>query len=228
MAYVDELLGRGEKILYIARQHLFVLISHIAAELTLIALLVATGVVGFEAFRDTELSVGDMQAGTAVLLVCGVISLGVIISGFYDYLRWSSEQYIITDRRVLQIRGVLNKGVVDSSLEKINDVGLSQTWLGRIFDYGTIEILTASDTGVNTLTNIARPLEFKRNMLEAKHFQDRGYGYFEPQDSYEYERPIQNQYDIQRTIQELATLRDRGILSTDEFETKKRELLNRI
>lgn len=228
MAYVDELLGRGEKILYIARQHLFVLLSHIITELGLIALLVAAGVVARAAFDTTSLPIGNMQAGTLILIVCMLISIGVLISGFRDYLRWNSEQYIVTDRRVIQVRGVLSKEVVDSSLEKINDVELAQSWIGRLFNYGTIEISTAADAGVNVMDSISRPLEFKRMMLEAKYDHDRGYGYLEPHDYAPYDQPITSQYDIQHAIEELATLRDRGILSIDEFETKKRELLSRI
>ena len=44
MAYIDELLGRGERILYVGRQHTFVLISSILTELGLIAVLIAAGV----------------------------------------------------------------------------------------------------------------------------------------------------------------------------------------
>ena len=104
----------------------------------------------------------------------------VLISAFLDYLRWNNEQYIVTDQRVIQIRGVLNKEVIDSSLDKINDVELRQSWLGRIFNYGTIEILTASDVGINEMRRIAQPLEFKRAMLDAKHHFARGFGYLDP------------------------------------------------
>jgi predicted Zn-dependent peptidase len=34
--------------------------------------------------------------------------------------------------------------------------------------------------------------------------------------------------DIEATLQKLADLRDQGILSPEEFESKKRELLSRI
>jgi uncharacterized membrane protein YdbT with pleckstrin-like domain len=227
MAYVDELLGRGESVLYIARQHIFVLISRIFTELVLIGLLVAAGVVANAAFTNTTFTIGSLQPGQLVLLITLVISIGLLISGLIDYLRWNNEQYIITDRRVIQIRGVLNKEVIDSSLEKINDVEMSQSWLGRIFNYGTIEVLTASEGGVNVMDRIGHPLDFKRSMLEAKHQHDRGYGYLDPQADAT-GVPAHVGVDIERTIAELAALRDRGILSTDEFETKKRELLSRI
>ena len=226
MAYMDELLGRGEEILHIGRQHLFVLISHVLTEMVLIGLLVAAGVASNVAFQsNTPLAFG-MTANTLILLICILISIVVLISGFIDYIRWNTEQYVITDRRVIQIRGIVNKQVVDSSLEKINDLELRQSFLGRIFNFGTLEILTASgDDGSNIIDSIGDPVEFKRQLLEAKHRYSRGYNNYSnaPQS-----QPAPAQYDIQRMLEDLAALRDRGILSPEEFEAKKRELLSRI
>jgi uncharacterized membrane protein YdbT with pleckstrin-like domain len=232
MAYIDELLGRGENILYIGRKHIFVLISNILAELALIALLIAAGVISQSAFRGRP-PIGNMPVGQVVLIVCGVISLIVLVSAFLDYLRWNSEQYIITDHRVIQLHGIFNKDVIDSSLDKINDIELRQSWLGRIFDFGDIEILTASDIGVNMMRKLAHPLDFKRAMLEAKAEQSRGFGYLDPQAVAAYTEPeasptanVHN--DIEQTLRKLADLRDQGLLSQAEFEAKKRELLSRI
>ncbi|MBX0327930.1 PH domain-containing protein [Oscillochloris sp. ZM17-4] len=230
MAYIDQLLGRGEQIIYIARQHLFVLIANILAELTLIAVLVAAGVASNWAFStNTTPLIGSLTASSLILLLCVVISVIVMISGFMDYLRWTTEQYVITDRRVIQVRGIVNKRVIDSSLEKINDVELRQTLIGRMMNFGTVEILTASDDAINVMDRIEGPLEFKKAMLDAKHNHERGYGYLDPQ-SYQspQQRPSMSAGDIQRTLEELAALRERGILSTDEFEAKKKELLSRI
>jgi uncharacterized membrane protein YdbT with pleckstrin-like domain len=228
MAYIDELLGRGEQILYTGRQHMFVLVSNILAELSLIAILIAAGVFSQTAFRGRE--IGSMQVGQLVLIGCGIISVIVLISTFLDYLRWNNEEYVITDHRVIQIRGILNKKVIDSSLEKINDIELRQSWLGRLFDFGDIEILTASDSGVNGMSKIAHPLDFKRAMLEAKQEQSRGYGYLDPQAVAAYmPQPTPSVHDdIEQTLRKLVDLRDQGLLSQSEFEAKKRELLSRI
>ncbi len=228
MSYVESLLGRGEQILYVARQHIFVLIMNILTELTLIGILVAAGVASNLAFRNNSTAmIGGISISDLILLICLVISIIVLISGFLDFLRWNSEQIVITDRRVLQIRGVFNKRVIDSSLEKINDIELRQSIIGRIFNFGTIEILTASGAeGVNVM-GIEAPLEFKRALLEAKHNLERGYGYLEAE-GYIPSRPVSSVTEIQRTLEELARLRDRGILSPEEFEAKKRDLLSRI
>lgn len=229
MAYIDSLLGRDEQILYVARQHIFVLIANILTELVLIAVLVAAGVASNMAFSNsTSPLVGNMTASNLILLICVVISVIVMISGFIDYLRWNTEQYVVTDRRVIQVRGILNKLVIDSSLEKINDVELRQSLIGRMMNFGTVEILTAStEEGINVMDRIEAPLEFKKAMLDAKHQHERGYGYLDPQ-GYPPPRQALSPADIQRTLEELAALRERGILSPAEFEAKKRELLSRI
>jgi uncharacterized membrane protein YdbT with pleckstrin-like domain len=224
MAYIDELLGRGEQVLYDGRQHTFVLISNILTEMVLIAVLIAAGVAAQSAF-PSRIVLG-MPVGQLVLIACGLISLFVLVSAFLDYVRWNNEQYVVTDHRVIQIRGILNKDVIDSSLDKINDVELRQSWLGRIFDYGTIEILTASDVGINEMRALAHPLQFKRAMLDAKQHFQRGFGYLDPQSLAAYQAGPYG--EIEETLQKLADLRDRGLLSDDEFENKKRELLSRI
>jgi uncharacterized membrane protein YdbT with pleckstrin-like domain len=229
MAYIDELLSRDEQVLYEGRQHAFVLIGNIVTEMFLIAILIAAGVVSQRYL--TNVSVVGQPGGTVVLLVCAVISLFVLISALVDYMRWNNEQYVVTDQRVIQLRGIFNKDVIDSSLDKINDVELRQSWLGRLFDFGTIEILTASDVGINQMRRIGHPLDFKRAMLDAKRNYAHGFGYLDPQAVAAYTQPQAHPAgagDLQQTLQKLADLRDQGLLSQDEFDAKKRELLSRV
>ena len=41
-----------------------------------------------------------------------------------SYWRWLSQDYLITNRRVVKVEGIINKRSADSSLEKINDAVL--------------------------------------------------------------------------------------------------------
>ncbi len=228
MSYIDELLGRDERIVYIARQHIFVLVSNVLTELLLIAILISAGVASQAAFRNQL--IGGTPVGQLVLLICGIISIGIVISAFFDYLRWNNEEFVITDQRVIQLRGIMSKRSSDSSLEKINDLELRQTWLGRIFDFGDIQVLTASELGANTMRWVAHPLDFKRELREAQLDYQRGFGYHDPSVEAYIQAPPgrRRQPDIEQTLQTLANLRDQGILSETEFETKKRELLSRL
>lgn len=213
MGYLEELLGEGESVLFSSRQHRFVLFARIFFELLLLGLLAAAALVALQAWPAN---------GQLIALAAALVGLIVLLSALRDYLRWRNEQFVVTDRRVLQIEGVLNKNVLDSSLEKINDVQLTQSILGRMFDYGTIEILTASEEAINRMDAIAQPLEFKRAMQDARARYD---GYLDRGQVRAYEQP---RSDVQGLLEQLAALRDRGILSDAEFEAKKRDVLSRI
>jgi len=124
----------------------------------------------------------------------------------------------MTNRRVIQISGIFNKDVVDSSLEKVNDVKMSQSFFGRIFDYGDVEILTASEIGVNLFKRIGDPVKFKTAMLNAKEkigFAESGL-------------KAKHADDIPSMIAELDELRKQGILTEAEFQNKKTELLAKM
>jgi PH (Pleckstrin Homology) domain-containing protein/putative oligomerization/nucleic acid binding protein len=97
------------------------------------------------------------------LVIGGLLSFG------WEVLRWQNEEFVVTSRRVLQTQGVVNKQIIDSSLEKINDAILSESIFGRIFGFGDLEILTASESGISRLRMLRQADDFKRAMLDAKH-----------------------------------------------------------
>jgi len=175
-------------------------------------------------------------AGVTLRSVIGIVVLVLILGGLvyfgWQVLRWQNEEFVVTSRRVLQTEGVLNKRVVDSSLEKINDAILSESIFGRIFGFGDLEVLTASETGISRLRMLRQADDFKRAMLDAKQNYQRGFGYLDPQPLGAYtpaaEPPLAPYGDLENTLRKLADLRDQGLLSQAEFEAKKRELLSRI
>lgn len=205
--YLEELLGKNERILLKTRQHWFILFSSIALEILLIIILIAA-----------LIAVAVMTASPLVTLgfVLVLIPLGGMLR---DIIIWYNRQYIVTNRRVIQISGVFSKDVVDSSLEKVNDVKMNQSFFGRLFDYGDIEILTASETGANTFSRIGDPVKFKTAMLDAK--EQMGFD----DDSGGERRSTQ---DIPSLIAGLDDLRQKGILSEEEFQKKKTELLAKM
>lgn len=229
MNTIDSLLGRGERVRYIGRQHVFVLIGNILTELLLIGVLIAAGVVSQVAFPDKTLA--GMEVGVLVLIVCVIISLLVLGSAFLDYLRWSNEQCVVTDRRVILLRGIFNTTAIDIPVEKINEVELRQSWIGRLLNFGDIEIITASESGVSQCHSLADPQGFKRAMNDARNDIERGYAYIDQRDIDAYldlEEPLPAVERVSHALQRLADMRDRGLISREEFEEKKRELLNRI
>ena len=202
--YIQDLLGENERILLVTRQHWFVLFSNILMEILLIVLLVA-GVIAASVVYP--------------LATFGYILVLVPIAGMIrDILIWSNRQYIVTNRRVVQITGVLSKEVLDTSLEKVTDVKMTQSFFGRLFNYGDIEILTASELGVNLFKSISDPVGFKTAMLNAK--EDMGFG-----ETGVHSQPAE---DIPAMIAKLDQLRRQGTISDEEFQKKKSELLAKM
>ena len=75
--------------------------------------------------------------------------VGALLWIAWRYASWSFQDYIVTNRRVMQVEGIINKVSSDSSLEKINDAVLKQGLLGRLLHFGDLDILTASENTVD-------------------------------------------------------------------------------
>ena len=202
--YLEGLLGENESILLETHKHWFVLFNKIFLEIILIVLIIAASL---------------FAAAYYPIAIAGLFLVIVPLMGMLkDIMVWRNQAYLVTNRRVIQIAGVLNKDVVDSSLEKVNDVKMSQSFFGRMFGYGDVEILTASELGVNLFHQIANPVEFKTAMLNAKErlgFEEMGMA----------AHAIE---DIPMMIERLDVLRKRGVLSETEFQQKKAELLAKM
>jgi hypothetical protein len=103
----------------------------------------------------------------------------------------------------------------------VNDIKMDQSAFGRMFGYGDIEILTASELGVNLFKKIDNPVKFKSALINAKE-------YLEHAPAPEVTPLPENKTDIPAMISKLADLRTQGVLTEDEFQQKKSELLSKL
>jgi len=212
--YLNSLLGDNERVVFVTHPHWLILVSEVISEAVLaIALVVLIALIWLLWLPNPFILLGYLLLAFPIL------------SFLRDYSVWSNRKYVITNWRVIQIAGVFNKDVTDSSLDKVNDVKLEQSVLGRMFDYGDVEILTASDLGVNLFKMVGQPIRLKTEMLNAKEKLEHG-------DS----RPMRsaraaaasttpNPADL---LAQLDELRKHGVLTEEEFQQKKAKLLAKI
>jgi len=222
--YIQSLLGQGETILFTTRQHWFLLLrSTLLQVLVIIAVLIAAVLLGVFIPSGVLGQYGPWVGGILLVLVLALLIVP-LVSLINNLLIWRSRIFVVTNRRVMQLAGVLNKSVTDSSLEKVNDVKMEQSALGRIFNFGNVEILTASELGVNQFHEILDPVRFKTTMINAKQRLEmetsRG-GDARSRDEF-------GPYDIPAMIANLDQLRQKGILTEEEFQSKKKELLAKL
>jgi uncharacterized membrane protein YdbT with pleckstrin-like domain len=216
MGYLEELMGEKEKIILKERQHYTVVLGRLVlwSVVSLLIILVTT-----------VLAAATPLDGLALVLFLALVFPFWRI--MVDVLNWWNEQYVITNRRVIQLEGIINKHSIDSSLEKVNDVVLEQSAVGRILNYGDLQILTASEIGVNLFRRIARPVRFKTQMLNQKEGLSQ-LDVFEGKAGRVLAEEAPSRGDIPELIAELDELRKKGIISDAEFQDKKKALLARL
>jgi Bacterial PH domain/Short C-terminal domain len=239
MAYLDKRLATGEQPLRREHQHWFVVAAN--ARYAFLAWIVAIAVWFLS---------GVSPDGIRPLL--GWIMVALVVGGLlylgWQVLRWQNEEFVVTSRRVLQTQGVINKQVIDSSLEKINDAILTESIFGRMFGFGDLEILTASESGISRLRMLRDADGFKRAMLDAKHELELELSGARPMPGPAIRSggpvaaaqtaapaaapaappPVMSADEVTRTLASLADLRDRGAISAEDYEAKKADLLHRI
>jgi len=165
--YVQQQLGGAERILYTERHHWVFFVAEMIKWILFAAAVLALVIV----LRVWLLP----DAGWVWwLLLVFLVPAARIAWGF---LSWKMNVYVLTNRRVIESTGVLSKRVADSSLEKLTDIVLKQSVLGRMLHYGDVVVLTAAaNAGINDLKQIRRPAEFKTQMLDAKEQLERELG----------------------------------------------------
>lgn len=249
MGYADGLLSTGERILHRTRQHPFIFIW--GARYTIIAVAIAVGLLWIGGRLDPDGISGTFRE--ILGWITAVLFFGGIAVFVWTILRFRNQEYILTNRRVIGVEGVLNRNATDSSLEKINDAVLRQSVFGRMLDFGDLTVLTASESGIERMRMIRGPIAFKKTMLDAKH----AYEVDMERSGWVGSPPIRegstgqgaaaapgpdatsapasaapgaraDPDQVARTLTVLADLRDRGAISAEEYQAKKTDLLARL
>jgi uncharacterized membrane protein YdbT with pleckstrin-like domain len=199
MSFTKKQLLQGEKLIVLARQHPLKLLWPVLLNLMALALLLGA----------------TFSFQMPWLLVFDVVPLGYF---FWEFLAWHRKEYILTDRRVVKQEGVFSISSLDASLDKINNVFHQQSFMGRLLGYGDVGLETASEQGTTVFDFLSRPLDFKNSIVRQRelHKLDSMAAAAAPQPS------------IPQLLGELASLRDRNIISETEFQEKKGILLGRL
>lgn len=154
----------------------------------------------------------------ALLMAAGALALILAVLILWKLLVLRSYEHVLTNRRMIQQIGIFNKRSMDAPLDKVNNVEHWQTLWGRILGYGDVEIDTASEHGATRFKDIARPLEFKSAIVGATEaYRSRR---FAPA------APVANSGADR--LRQLKSLLDDGLISQEEFEMKRRKLLEEI
>lgn len=142
MGYIEQNLMEGEQI--ITRAQLHYIVYWKPALMILAALILFV----FQISPDVYTYQGYLAA---ILLVIALISI-LVIHG--------NRKYILTNRRLIEKVGIIRRESREILLRKCEGVQLSQSIMGRIFDYGTVVVSTTGEAE-NEYRYIQSPVRFQ-------------------------------------------------------------------
>jgi uncharacterized membrane protein YdbT with pleckstrin-like domain len=206
VSFPQRLLGEHEEIVYDLRPHWWTL----AGPALLAVLVIAAASLGW-----MLLPTGRLQWPSR-LATAGAGLLVLLVLALPRYLRWLMTHFVLTTDRLIMRSGVLSRMSREIPLERVNDVTFTQSLWERLIGAGDLLIESAGERGQSVYQNVPRPeavqVEIYRQM-EANGQRMSGGG-----------RAPSALDDLER----LASLRDRGHVTEEEFQRKKRELLDRL
>ncbi len=98
----------------------------------------------------------------AWLLLLGIIGIGIWVFAAMMVRLWTTEIAVTSERFVLKT-GWISRKTQEVSLQKIEEVNLHQSVLGRFLGYGRLRV-QGTGVGVIDIPNIDDPLELRRQI----------------------------------------------------------------
>jgi len=154
----NDLLADDEKVIFAIKPSLWTI-----AFLSFRTVLIIAGLIIPAALLGSALRLGRLN--TYIIEACGAVLLGRV--GF-AVLQWASRTYVLTDRRVIRIRGVFTIDIFQCSLMRIQNTFLVLTLPQRILSLGNIEFATAGTGVVEAVWRHCRyPLKIHQQLIRA-------------------------------------------------------------
>ena len=217
MAFPRNLLADHEKLFFDLKPHWVALVPSLLWSIAAVVGLV----LGYRGL-DSAL---DENTSTARLVFTGVIFLAWYFLAVLPALRWRFTMFVLTSDRLITRQGIVAKHSREIPLERINDVSFNQGILDRMLGAGNLMIESAGERGQTTISHVRRPEAVQLAIY--KQTEDNstrivsgqvgaamGQGGREP--------------SVTEQLDDLGRLRKDGVLTEEEFQAKKAELLKRL
>jgi len=149
---VDEYILPTERRVLRVRQHWTVLLSPMTQTAFVLGLLF---------FLDSKVPISSVHTIIWYVALATVFRLTVFV------LEWWIERIVITDKRVMQAKGIITHKLAMMPLSKVTDLTFERTLSGRMFGYGTMVVESAGQIqGLNRIDYMPRPDEVYEALTE--------------------------------------------------------------
>jgi uncharacterized membrane protein YdbT with pleckstrin-like domain len=199
-----KLLNDHEDIILDLRPHWWFLSGPIAAVVLTVALTIFVAAIG---------------AASAVPIAALVLVLGALVWLLVRFARWTTTNFVVTTDRLVFRTGVLSKHGREIPLERVNDITFHASLFERMIGAGDLVIESAGERGQQMFTDIPHPMRVQNEV----------YRQIEAAQQRDADRMAgRRELSVPEQLEKLDELRQRGVISQAEFDTKKSQLLDRM
>jgi len=199
-----KLLNDHEDIILDLRPHWWFLSGPIAAVVLTVALTIFVAAIG---------------AASAVPIAALVLVLGALVWLLVRFARWTTTNFVVTTDRLVFRTGVLSKHGREIPLERVNDITFHASLFERMIGAGDLVIESAGERGQQMFTDIPHPMKVQNEV----------YRQIEAAQQRDADRMAgRRELSVPEQLEKLDELRQRGVISQAEFDTKKSQLLDRM
>lgn len=144
MSYLQKSLAPGETVVAVFKLHWFMWLRF--------WIVIALGIIAVIALLIAQIPLGALGAAVLAIVIAG-----------YQWLWLRGIEQAVTNRRVVRKIGIVSRNTTELRLASIETVDLRQTFWGRVFGYGDVEITGRGETAM-LLDRIAHPIDVKREI----------------------------------------------------------------
>ena len=207
MAFPRRLLNEGEEVLLDLRPHWAFFLGRAAVLLLAVVALIVAAALG---------------AHDLVLLALGVVVLVALARLVTRYLRWTTSEFVVTTDRLILRSGIVSKRGIEIPLERVNTVFFHQRFGERLLRYGDLVVESGGERGRQVISDVPHPERVQSVIHGAMEDEEDG------RDRTVSAPVATDRESVLDQIDRLDQLRQRGVISQAEFETKKAQLLERL
>jgi uncharacterized membrane protein YdbT with pleckstrin-like domain len=142
-------------------------------------------------------------------------------------LTWWTSLYVLTTERLMTRNGLVSKSGIEIPLENITNVNFSQSMIERMIGAGDLLVESAGTSGQSRFKDIPHPDIFQTELYRAREERTLFLSGRHTQASQTTEAARGGAANAE-AIQKLAELRDQGHISQEEYDTKRKQLLDEM
>ncbi len=163
----------------------------------------------------------------ALRVLSGLLVLAALLWFVGRYILWTSENFVVTSERVIHRSGVIAKRGIEIPLDRVNTVFFNQSLFERVLGAGDLGVESAGEGGQQTFEAVRRPNLVQQEIYRAIEAGENS-SYRAMGEATAAAMTAAASPSIPQQIEQLDALRRSGAITDAEFETKKRELLDRM